>query len=232
MNLKAIRDKGISLGMVRADQQLSDEDIMQLVLEPGFSTAGAVSTLSGRGVGMDVVASEIKKLGGALHMETKPGEGSRFTIRLPLTLAISHALILRANDELYALPLPTVEGVVRLSRTEVEAHLGPEAPAVRIRRPEVPLPAPGVLRRARARSAARWRRDRAGDPGARRRTLHRPRHRRTGGQPRNRREERRVRRSRPSAASPAPRFSATAASSSFSTSARWCAPTGARAPSR
>jgi len=128
MNLKAIRDKGISLGMVRADQQLSDEDIMQLVLEPGFSTAGAVSTLSGRGVGMDVVASEIKKLGGALHMETKLGEGSRFIIRLPLTLAISHALILRANDELYALPLPTVEGVVRLSRTEVEAHLGAEAP--------------------------------------------------------------------------------------------------------
>jgi chemosensory pili system protein ChpA (sensor histidine kinase/response regulator) len=128
MNLKAIRDKGISLGMVRADQQLSDEDIMQLVLEPGFSTAGAVSTLSGRGVGMDVVASEIKKLGGALHMETKLGEGSRFIIRLPLTLAISHALILRANDELYALPLPTVEGVVRLSRTEVEAHLGSDAP--------------------------------------------------------------------------------------------------------
>ena len=128
MNLKAIRDKGIALGMVRADQQLSDEDIMQLILEPGFSTAGAVSTLSGRGVGMDVVANEIKKLGGALHMESKAGEGSRFVIRLPLTLAISHALILRANDELYALPLPTVEGVVRLSRAEVEAHLGPEAP--------------------------------------------------------------------------------------------------------
>jgi chemosensory pili system protein ChpA (sensor histidine kinase/response regulator) len=129
MNLKAIRDKGVSLGLVRADQQLSDDDIIQLILEPGFSTAGSVSTLSGRGVGMDVVANEIKKLGGALHMETKPGQGSRFTIRLPLTLAISHALILRANDELYALPLPTVEGVVRLSRAEVEAHLGPEAPA-------------------------------------------------------------------------------------------------------
>jgi len=128
MNLKAIRDKGISLGLVRADQQLSDDDIIQLILEPGFSTAGQVSTLSGRGVGMDVVANEIKKLGGALHMESKQGQGSRFTIRLPLTLAISHALILRANDELYALPLPTVEGVVRLSRAEVEAHLGPEAP--------------------------------------------------------------------------------------------------------
>ncbi len=129
MNLKAIRDKGIALGMVRADQHLSDEDIMQLVLEPGFSTAGAVSMQAGRGVGMDVVANEIKKLGGALHMESKPGEGTRFIIRLPLTLAISHALILRANDELYALPLPTVEGVVRLSRSEVEAHLGPEASA-------------------------------------------------------------------------------------------------------
>jgi chemosensory pili system protein ChpA (sensor histidine kinase/response regulator) len=128
MNLKAIRDKGISVGLVRADQQLSDEDIMQLVLEPGFSTAGSVSMQAGRGVGMDVVASEIKKLGGALHMETKAGEGSRFIIRLPLTLAISHALILRANDELYALPLPTVEGVVRLSRAEVEAHLGSDAP--------------------------------------------------------------------------------------------------------
>jgi len=129
MNLKAIRDKGISLGLVRADQQLSDEDIMQLILEPGFSTAGSVSTLSGRGVGMDVVASEIKKLGGSMHMESKTGQGSRFTIRLPLTLAVSHALILRANDEFYALPLPTVEGVVRLSRAEVEAHLGPDAPA-------------------------------------------------------------------------------------------------------
>jgi chemosensory pili system protein ChpA (sensor histidine kinase/response regulator) len=128
MNLKAIRDKGISLGLVRADQQLSDDDIIQLILEPGFSTAGQVSSLSGRGVGMDVVANEIKKLGGALHIESKQGQGSRFTIRLPLTLAISHALILRANDELYALPLPTVEGVVRLSRAEVEAHLGPEAP--------------------------------------------------------------------------------------------------------
>ncbi len=129
MHLKAIRDKGVSLGLVRADQNLSDDDIMQLILEPGFSTAGSVSTLSGRGVGMDVVANEIKKLGGALHLESKAGQGSRFTIRLPLTLAISHALILRANDELYALPLPTVEGVVRLSRTEVEAHLGPDAPA-------------------------------------------------------------------------------------------------------
>ena len=75
---------------------------------------------------MDVVATEIKKLGGALHMESKSGQGTRFTIRLPFTLAISHALVVRVEDELYALPLPTVEGVVRLSRDEVAAHLSGE----------------------------------------------------------------------------------------------------------
>ena len=127
MNLRAIRDKGVAHGMIHKDQQLSDADVIQLVLEPGFSTAGTVTQSAGRGVGMDVVATEIKKLGGALHMETREGEGSRFTIRLPLTLAISHALILRTADEFYALPLPTVEGVVRLSRSEVALHLGSDA---------------------------------------------------------------------------------------------------------
>jgi len=126
MNLRAIRQKGLELGLIRAEQALSDEDVMQLVLEPGFTTADAVTQQAGRGVGMDVVAVEIKKLGGALHMESTPGRGSRFTIRLPFTLAISHALVVRTGDELYALPLPTVEGVVRLPRSEVEAHLRSE----------------------------------------------------------------------------------------------------------
>jgi chemosensory pili system protein ChpA (sensor histidine kinase/response regulator) len=126
MNLRAIRQKGLELGLIRAEQALSDEDVMQLVLEPGFTTADALTQQAGRGVGMDVVAVEIKKLGGALHMESTPGRGSRFTIRLPFTLAISHALVVRTGDELYALPLPTVEGVVRLPRSEVEAHLRSE----------------------------------------------------------------------------------------------------------
>ncbi|MGD9597063.1 MAG: Hpt domain-containing protein [Steroidobacteraceae bacterium] len=127
MNLKAIRDKGQALGLIRPGQVLSDEDVMQLVLEPGFSTAGKVTQHSGRGVGMDVVADSVKKLGGALHMETKEGEGTSFTIRLPFTLAISHALVVRAGDEFYALPLTTVEGVVRLTKSEVTAHLGSDA---------------------------------------------------------------------------------------------------------
>ncbi|HEV7986513.1 MAG TPA: Hpt domain-containing protein [Steroidobacteraceae bacterium] len=123
MNLRAIRAKGLELGLIRADQELSDEDVMQLILEPGFSTASTLTEQAGRGVGMDVVAVEVKKLGGALHMESTPGQGSRFTIRLPFTLAISHALVVRTGDEFYALPLPTVEGVVRVPRAEVEAHL-------------------------------------------------------------------------------------------------------------
>jgi chemosensory pili system protein ChpA (sensor histidine kinase/response regulator) len=75
MNLKAIRDKAQTLGLIAPGQTLSDEDAMQLILEPGFSTAGAITQQAGRGVGMDVVATEIKRLGGALHMETKAGEG-------------------------------------------------------------------------------------------------------------------------------------------------------------
>jgi chemosensory pili system protein ChpA (sensor histidine kinase/response regulator) len=129
MNLKAIRDKAVSLGLIGAGQTISDEDAMQLILEPGFSTAGAITQQAGRGVGMDVVATEIKRLGGALHMETKAGEGTVFTIRLPLTLAISHALVVRTDEEYYALPLPTVEGVLRLSKAEVAAHLGRDAAA-------------------------------------------------------------------------------------------------------
>ncbi len=128
MNLRAIRDKGVALGLIAAQQSLSDEDAMQLVLEPGFSTAGSITQQAGRGVGMDVVATEIKRLGGALNMESIAGVGTTFTIRLPFTLAISHALVVRTEQEYYALPLPTVEGVLRLPKGEVQAHLGPDAP--------------------------------------------------------------------------------------------------------
>ena len=126
MNLDAIRAKGRVLGLIPPGP-ISDEEAMQLILEPGFSTAGSVTQQAGRGVGMDVVATEIKRLGGALHMQTQQGEGTEFTIRLPFTLAISHALIVRSTDELYALPLPTVEAVLRLPAAQVEQYLGPDA---------------------------------------------------------------------------------------------------------
>jgi chemosensory pili system protein ChpA (sensor histidine kinase/response regulator) len=127
MNLAAIRSQGLARGLISEGQELTDDDVMQLVLEPGFTTASALTQQAGRGVGMDVVATEIKKLGGALHMDSRPGQGTRFTIRLPLTLAVSHALVVRTGDELYALPLPTIEGVVRLPREEAAAHLRSES---------------------------------------------------------------------------------------------------------
>jgi chemosensory pili system protein ChpA (sensor histidine kinase/response regulator) len=128
INVKLIREKAVALGLTDRHSKLTDEEAMQLILEPGFSTAGRVTQAAGRGVGMDVVATEVKKLGGGLFIESNPGKGSRFTIRLPFTLAISQALIVRVAEEVYALPLATVEGVVRLPRNIVARHLGKDSP--------------------------------------------------------------------------------------------------------
>jgi chemosensory pili system protein ChpA (sensor histidine kinase/response regulator) len=128
ISVKLIREKAIALGLADPQAKLTDEEAVQLILEPGFSTAGHVTQAAGRGVGMDVVATEVKKLGGGLFIDTTPGKGSHFTIRLPFTLAISQALIVRVAEEAYALPLATVEGVVRLPRNIVARHLGKDAP--------------------------------------------------------------------------------------------------------
>jgi chemosensory pili system protein ChpA (sensor histidine kinase/response regulator) len=127
INVKLIREKAVTLGLIDAHAKLTDEEAVQLILEPGFSTAGHVTQAAGRGVGMDVVATEVKKLGGGLFIDSTFGKGSRFTIRLPFTLAISQALIVRVAEETYALPLATVEGVVRLPRNIVARHLGKDA---------------------------------------------------------------------------------------------------------
>jgi chemosensory pili system protein ChpA (sensor histidine kinase/response regulator) len=128
INVRLIREKAVGLGLIDAHAKLTDEEAVQLILEPGFSTAGHVTQAAGRGVGMDVVATEVKKLGGGLFIDSTFGKGSRFTIRLPFTLAISQALIVRVSEETYALPLATVEGVVRLPRNIVARHLGKDAP--------------------------------------------------------------------------------------------------------
>ena len=102
---------------------------MQLILTPGFSTASSVTQAAGRGVGMDVVANEVKQLGGSLQISSVTGQGTNFTVRLPFTLAITQALIIRTGDEVYALPLPTVEGVVRVARSELENLLSQSEPS-------------------------------------------------------------------------------------------------------
>jgi chemosensory pili system protein ChpA (sensor histidine kinase/response regulator) len=116
------------MGLLRPEQELTDEESLQLVLEPGFSTADRLTQQAGRGIGMDVVATEVKRLGGGLYIESTPGQGARFTIRLPFTLAITQALVVRVHDEFYALPVATVEGVSRLPSSEVRMHLEEEQP--------------------------------------------------------------------------------------------------------
>jgi chemosensory pili system protein ChpA (sensor histidine kinase/response regulator) len=129
LEVDAIRRKAYELDMLQPDSRVTDEEIMQLILAPGFSTAASVTQSAGRGVGMDVVANEVKKLGGSLRISSVTGQGTNFTVRLPFTLAITQALIVRTGDEIYALPLPTVEGVARVPRAELESLLSQEVPA-------------------------------------------------------------------------------------------------------
>jgi chemosensory pili system protein ChpA (sensor histidine kinase/response regulator) len=129
LNVDSIRAKAFEKGLLKPDSKISDDEIMQLILTPGFSTAEKVTQSAGRGVGMDVVANEIKQLGGSLQISSVKGQGTNFTVRLPFTLAITQALIVRTGDEVYALPLPTVEGVARIARAELENMLSQSEPS-------------------------------------------------------------------------------------------------------
>lgn len=129
LDVDAIRRKAYELDMLKPETKVTDEEIMDLILTPGFSTAGAVTQTAGRGVGMDVVANEIKQLGGSLSISSVTGQGTNFTVRLPFTLAITQALIVRTGEEVYALPLPSVEGVARIPRGELENLLSQSEPS-------------------------------------------------------------------------------------------------------
>jgi chemosensory pili system protein ChpA (sensor histidine kinase/response regulator) len=129
LDVDAIRRKAYELDMLQPDSKVTDEEIMELVLTPGFTTAGQVTQAAGRGVGMDVVANEVKKLGGSLRISSVTGQGTNFTVRLPFTLAITQALVVRTGEEVYALPLPSVEGVARIPRGELENLLSQSEPS-------------------------------------------------------------------------------------------------------
>jgi chemosensory pili system protein ChpA (sensor histidine kinase/response regulator) len=128
LDVDSIRRKAYEKDLLKPDSKVTDDAIMQLILTSGFSTADQVTQSAGRGVGMDVVANEIKQLGGSLQISSVIGQGTNFTIRLPITLAITQALIVRTGSDVYALPLPTVEGVVRIPRAELEALLAESEP--------------------------------------------------------------------------------------------------------
>ncbi len=114
INLDAIRQKALAKGLIKPDQETTPDMLINLILESGFSTAEEITQVAGRGVGMDVVNSDIKQMGGLLNIQTEQGKGSRFTVSMPLTLAVTRALMVQVGDEQFALPLMSVEGVERL----------------------------------------------------------------------------------------------------------------------
>ena len=131
-----IRDKiihkAVALGMLNLQdsQQLSDVDVYQYILEPGFTTASEVTQISGRGVGLDVVNTEIKQLGGSLQLRSTPQQGITFSMVLPLTLAIQHVLMAKVADCTYGLPLNGFLGLARMSGDQYLAQLETEQPTL------------------------------------------------------------------------------------------------------
>jgi chemosensory pili system protein ChpA (sensor histidine kinase/response regulator) len=119
----AIRAKAIERGLLKPEVQLSDRDLYAFVLETGFSTAESVTQIAGRGVGMDVVANEIKLLGGTLSIDSERGRGSSFNIRLPFTLAVAQAILVRTGETVYAVPMTSIQGVARIHRGELEKRI-------------------------------------------------------------------------------------------------------------
>jgi chemosensory pili system protein ChpA (sensor histidine kinase/response regulator) len=128
LDVARIKQRAVERGLIQLNQRMSDETAMELILKPGFSTARELTQAAGRGVGMEIVANEVQKLGGSLRITSQPNEGTTFTVRLPFMLAISQALVVRVGEERFALPLPTVEGVARLRRSDVEKHLAEPVP--------------------------------------------------------------------------------------------------------
>ena len=126
--LEAVRLKAIKRGLLDPQAQLSDHEILQFILRPGFSTAEKITQISGRGLGMDVVHEEVKQLGGSMSIESAPGKGARFLIRLPFTVSINRALMVHLGDEQYAIPLNTIEGIVRVPPAELAACYQQEPP--------------------------------------------------------------------------------------------------------
>ena len=113
-----IRKKAVERGLMEQDADLSDKELYSFIFTPGFSTATVVSSVSGRGVGMDVVRTNIEALRGSIEVESAKGEGTTVTLKIPLTLAIIEGLLARVGEECYVLPLASVEECVELEEED------------------------------------------------------------------------------------------------------------------
>lgn len=128
VDLAAVRRKAESLGLITSDAELTDRQLLEYIFHAGFTTSDSISQISGRGVGMDVVRSEIKQLGGSVDINSQRGQGTRFEIRLPFTVSVNRALMVSVGGEVYAVPLNNIEGIVRVSPYELEEYYQEDGP--------------------------------------------------------------------------------------------------------
>jgi two-component system chemotaxis sensor kinase CheA len=137
--VEAVKRKAVERGVVTQEQvdRMSDQEAVQLIFAPGLSTAETISDVSGRGVGMDVVRANVEKINGTVEVETRKGKGTTFTIRLPLTLAIVQALLVRVAGGIYALPIHSVTETLRVEEDQI--HQVNHREAIMLREQVLPL---------------------------------------------------------------------------------------------
>ncbi|MEN8719956.1 MAG: Hpt domain-containing protein, partial [Oceanococcaceae bacterium] len=128
LNYARIREEAVRRNLLAADADIDGNRLAQFIFEPGFSTAQEVSLTAGRGVGMDVVAAEIRQLGGSIDIDSRDGEGCTFTVRLPFSLAVTQALQVQVADADFIVPLSAISGVARVAAADVRAALLAERP--------------------------------------------------------------------------------------------------------
>jgi two-component system chemotaxis sensor kinase CheA len=119
IDVETVKAKAIERGIINPNKVLSDVEAFQLIFEPGFSTAKQITSISGRGVGLDVVRRSIEKLNGSVTVHSEIGKGTKFTIKLPLTLAIIQGLLVRVGEEIYSIPITSVIESLRLKPEEI-----------------------------------------------------------------------------------------------------------------
>ena len=124
LDAAAIRKKAIEKGLITKDADLTEKEIFSLILEPGFSTAASITSVSGRGVGMDVVKQAIEALRGCIGIESIRGRGTTITLKLPLTLAIIDGLLVRIAEDHYVFPLSSVNECIELTAADRETSCG------------------------------------------------------------------------------------------------------------
>jgi chemosensory pili system protein ChpA (sensor histidine kinase/response regulator) len=120
IDYERVRAKAIENGLLAVDAEVSERELLEFLFHPGFSTANRKTELAGRGVGLDVVRANIEQLNGEIDIETEKGRGTRFTLKVPLTLIISQALFVRCGESMFAMPLAFVEEIRRLRPEEIE----------------------------------------------------------------------------------------------------------------